>query len=140
MVDQGGGSGREGECALLIMVGCMTVKQILSAVPISKRLVSFQFTPAEQIQLIKEMLADRGEQEAARALKPGDASKLIELLDLVCPPSSFLATNSSRQTGSESGQAGRIDSAYVYSLLGSGLWMVYTPPKICRDLGLRAWV
>jgi len=114
------------------------VNQILSAVPISKRLVSFQFTPAEKIQLIKEMLADRGEQEAARVLKPGDASKLIELLDSVRPPSSFLAIIALRQTGSESGQAGRTDPAYVYSLLGPSLWMACTPPKIGRDIRSQA--
>ena len=68
------------------------VNQISLAGPVSRRLVSFQFTPAEQIQLIKEMLADRDEQEAARDLVPGDASKLIELLDSVRSPS-FLATN-----------------------------------------------
>ena len=63
--------------------------QILSVGPISKRLASFQFTPTEQIQLIKDLLADRGEQEAARVLELGDASKLVELLDSVrlLPPS-----------------------------------------------------
>ena len=52
--------------------------------PISKRLVSSQLSPAEQIQLIKEMLADRGEQQAAKSLQPGDALRLVEFLDLVC--------------------------------------------------------
>ena len=72
------------------------MNRILSAGPISKRLVSFQFTPAKQIQLIKEMLADRGGQEAAKVLERGDASKLIELLDSVCLPFSFLVINALR--------------------------------------------
>jgi len=64
--------------------------QILLAGPISKRLISFQFTPAEQIQLIKAMLTDRNEQEAARGLESGDWPKLVELLDSVRSlPASF---------------------------------------------------
>ena len=51
--------------------------------PISKRLPSSQ-DPAEQIKLIKEMLADKSEQRAAESLEPDSALRLVEFLDLVC--------------------------------------------------------
>jgi len=89
MADQEGELYRNSESILLIAVAAAIVNQILLAGPISKRLVSFQFTPADQIRLIKEVLADRSKQETAKVLEPGDASKLIELLDSVRPPSSF---------------------------------------------------
>jgi len=136
MADQQGELGRNSECELPIVMAAAIVNRILLAGPISKRLVYFQFTRAEQIQLIEAMLADRSEQEVAKVLGPGDASKLIELLDLVRPPF-FLATDPLRQTGSERGMVGPIDPAYVYSLLGPSLWMACTPPRIGRDLRSR---
>ena len=78
------------------------VNRILSAGPIPKRLVAFQFTPAEQVQLIKEMLMYKSKQEAARGLGPGDASKFIDLLDSVCPLPSFTAANILQEIGSGS--------------------------------------
>ena len=101
MADQEGGLGQNSECALLTTVATLMMNQLLLAGPIS-RLVSFQFAPTEQIKLIKEMLADRGEQEMARVLQPGDASKLIELLDSVRLLPSSPATDALRETGSES--------------------------------------
>ena len=64
------------------------MNRILSAGPIPKRLVCFQFTPAEQFQLVNEMLADRREREAGKDLEPTDASNLIEFLDSVRSTSS----------------------------------------------------
>ena len=52
--------------------------------PISKRLVSSDFSPTQQIKLIEEMLANRDEQQAVRGLVPDEASRLVEILDLVC--------------------------------------------------------
>jgi len=77
MADQEGELGQNSKCALPIVVAAVIVNQILLAGPISKHLVSFQFTPAKQIQLIKAMLGDRSEQEVARVLEPGDASNLL---------------------------------------------------------------
>ena len=51
--------------------------------PISKRLVSSDYGPARQIELIREMLANRDEQQAAKCMEPEEASKFVEILDLV---------------------------------------------------------
>jgi len=107
------------------------MSRILLAGPIPKRLVSFQFTPTEQIQLIKEMLADRDKPGTARNLGPDDASKFIEILDSV-RATSFPLINALRETGSE--WTGRIDSTYVRSVPGPSLCMAYAPSEICRDL------
>jgi hypothetical protein len=63
--------------------GSVATSGSVPADPISKRLVSSYFSPAQQIELIREMLADRSEQQAARALEPEEASKFVEMLDLV---------------------------------------------------------
>ena len=70
--------------------------------PIPKRLVSFQFNADEQIRLIKEMLADRDEQRAGNDLEPGDALKLVELLDSV-RSLSFLSASALREIDFENG-------------------------------------
>jgi hypothetical protein len=63
--------------------GSVATSGSVPADPISKRLVSSYFDPARQIELIKEMLANRDEQQAAKDLKPEEASKFVEVLDLV---------------------------------------------------------
>jgi hypothetical protein len=58
-------------------------------VPISKDLVSHEFSPNDRIRHIKRLLANRAEQEDAKRLELGDAAKFVELLDevsLSCPP------------------------------------------------------
>ena len=79
------------------------MNQVLSAGPISKRLATFQFAPAEEIQLIREMLANRGEQEAAKGLEPSDAANLIEFLDSVRLPLVHPVANILLEIGFESG-------------------------------------
>ena len=104
---------------------------------ISKRLVSSQLSPAEQIQLVEEMLADKGEQQAAKGLKPDDASRLIELLDLVCHIP-FDVINALRRIDSENRWIGYINSTYMHSVLGPSLRMAQDPSEIGADLEPRA--
>ena len=83
-----GGSSRNSEHAFVV-----TIRYANDAVeylrgsalsdPICKRLVSSQLNSTDQIRLINEVLVDKGEQQAAKDLEPGDALKLVELLDLV---------------------------------------------------------
>jgi hypothetical protein len=57
-------------------------------VPISKDLISHEFSPNDRIRYIKKLLASREEQENAKLLETGDAVKFVELLDevsLSCP-------------------------------------------------------
>ena len=95
MADQGR-LDRNSECALLITVGSTDDGLISLAGPISKRLISFEYTPAEQIQLIEQMLRNVDEQRVARDLDPADASTFIEFLDSVRPP---LLSSQRRFTG-----------------------------------------
>ena len=88
MVHQAYESDSSSRCLSLIKVWCTDGRSVATsgsvpADPIPKRLVSSSFDPARQIELIREMLADRGEQQAARALGPEEASKFVEMLDLV---------------------------------------------------------
>jgi hypothetical protein len=92
-------------------------------ISISKRLISSDFSPAEQVKLIKGILADKDEQQAAKGLEPGGALKFVETLDLVCLLYSFPITNILREIDLENGRTGRFDSAYLCSLLGPSLWV-----------------
>jgi hypothetical protein len=50
---------------------------------ISKYLVSRDLSPENRIRYIKRLLADREEQQGAKALDSDNASRLVELLDEV---------------------------------------------------------
>ena len=105
MVHQGDESDSSSECLSLTVVWYTDNKSApaggsVLTDPISRRLVSFDFSPARKIELIEEMLADRDEQQAAKDLELGEASRLVELLDLV--GFSFLPTTGVLwETGSE---------------------------------------
>lgn len=58
---------------------------------ISKHLVSHNLTPPEKAQCIQRLLASKEEQRETMNLEPGDALRLVELLDEVC----FLPLNHS---------------------------------------------
>jgi hypothetical protein len=88
MVHQAHESDSSGECLSLITVwyaddGSVATSGSVPADPISKRLVSSDFSPARQVELIEKMLADKHEQQAARGLETREASRLVEMLDLV---------------------------------------------------------
>lgn len=53
-------------------------------VPISKHLVSHELDPKDRAKYIGRLLKSREEQEGARQLEEGEASRFIELLDQVC--------------------------------------------------------
>lgn len=72
MADQGG-LDRSSESVLLIAFGYIDNGRILLADPISKRLVSYEHTLAEQIWLIEQILGNINEQQVARGLNRGDA-------------------------------------------------------------------
>jgi hypothetical protein len=88
MVYQADESDSSSKCLSLITVWCADDRSAATngsapTGPISKRLVSSDYNPARQIELIKEMLANRDEQQAAKGLEPEEASKFVEMLDLV---------------------------------------------------------
>jgi hypothetical protein len=100
MVHQGDESDSSSECISLAAVWYTDNRSApaggsVLTDPISRRLVSFDFSPARKIELIEKMLADRDEQQAAKGLELGEASRLVELLDLVrlslspLPPMSY---------------------------------------------------
>ena len=108
-----GGSRRGSECTLLITVGytddvVAPVRRSTPSDPICKRLASSQIRPEEQVRLIKNMLADRGEQQAAKDLEPGDALKLVEFLDLV---RLFVLPQSPAPYGEQILRTGRLDAS-----------------------------
>ena len=75
------------KCTLLVTVGytddvVAPVRRSMPCDPICKRLVSSQFRPEEQDWLIKDMLGDRGEHQTAKDLKPGEALKLVEFVEI----------------------------------------------------------
>ena len=85
LVDESDGNS---ECLSLIAVwytddGSAPTGGSMLTYPISKYLVSFDLSHAKKIELIKEMLANKNEQQAAKRLEPGEASRLVEMLDLV---------------------------------------------------------
>jgi hypothetical protein len=88
MVYQADESDSSSQCLSLITVWCADDRSAATngSAPtgsISKQLVSSDFSPVRQIELIKEMLANRDEQQAAKGLEPEEASKFVEMLDLV---------------------------------------------------------
>ena len=87
---------------LISPVGSEPVKE---REPISKYLVSHELSLDDRTDHIRELLASRQEQEQAKTLEPGDASKFVELLDEVRsfilpplnqPPVSEILTRGSR--------------------------------------------